>query len=58
MIADMLNNKSFNQTVTDLFIIRRKVNISVIFITQSYFALPKNVKLNSTHFFIIKVTDK
>ena len=58
MIADMLNNKSFNQTVTDLFIIRRKVNISVVFITQSYFALPKNVKLNSTHFFIIKVTDK
>ena len=48
MIANMLNNKSFNQTVTDLFIYyKKKTNF---FITKSYFALPQNAKLNSTHF--------
>ena len=56
MIADMLNNKSFNQTVIDLFIYyKKKTNF---FITKSYFALPQNAKLNSTHFFIKKFTDK
>ena len=56
MIADMLNNKSFNQTVIDLFIYyKKKTNF---FITKSYFALPQNAKLNSTHFFIKKFMDK
>lgn len=56
MIANMLNNKSFNQTVTDLFIYYKKE--TNFFITKSYFALPQNAKLNSTHFFIKKVVDK
>ena len=56
MIADKLSNKSFNQTVTDLFIYyKKKTNF---FITKSYFALPQNAKINSTLFFIKKVTDK
>ena len=53
MIADMINNKKFNPVVTELFIIGRKLNISIVFITQSYFKVPKDVRLNSTHFFIM-----
>ena len=49
MIADMLNNKKLNPIVTELFIRCRKLNISLVFITQSYFAVPKNIRLNSTH---------
>ena len=49
MIADMLNNKKLNPMVTELFIRCRKLNISLVFITQSYFAVPKNIRLNSTH---------
>ena len=55
MIADMINNKKLNPIVTELFIRGRKPNISVFFITQSYFKAPKDVKLNSTHFFIMKI---
>ena len=51
MIADMLNNKNLNPIVTELFIRDRKLNISFVFITQSYFAVPKDIRLNSTHFF-------
>ena len=51
MIADMINNKTFNPVVTELFITGRKLNILIVFITQSYFKLPKDVRLNSTHFF-------
>ena len=51
MIADMINNKKLNPIVTELFIRGRKPNISIVFITQSYFNVPKDVKLNSTHFF-------
>ena len=54
-IADMLSNKKLNPIVTELFIIGRKLNISLVFITQSYFALPKNIRLNSTHCFIMKI---
>ena len=50
MIADMINNKKLNPVVTELFIRRRKLNVSIVFITQSYFKVPKDVKLNSTHF--------
>ena len=47
-IADMLNNKKYNPMVTELFIRDRKLNISLVFITQSYFAVPKNISLNYT----------
>ena len=51
MIADMINNKKLNSVVTELFIRGRKLNISLVFITQSYFKVPKDVRLNTTHFF-------
>ena len=44
--------------MTDLFIRGRKLNISLVFITQSYFKVPKNVRLNSTHFFMMKIPIK
>ena len=58
MIADMINNKKLNSIVTELFIRGRKINISFIFITQSYFKVPKDVRNNSTHFFIMKIPSK
>ena len=58
MIADMINNKKLNPVVTELFIRGRKLNISIAFITQSYFKVPKDVGLNSTHFFIMKIPNK
>ena len=51
MIADMINNNKLNP-------IGRKLNISIVFITQSYFKVPKDVRLNSTHFFIRKIPNK
>ena len=50
MIVDMINNKKFNPLVTKLFIRGRKFNISIVFITQPYFKVPKEIRLNSTHF--------
>ena len=58
IIADMINNKKLNSIVTELFIRGRKLNISIIFITQSYFTVPKDVRLNSTYFFIMKIPNK
>ena len=58
MIADMINNKKLNSIVTELFIRGRKLNISLVFITQSYFKVPKDVRNNSTHFFIMKIPNK
>ena len=58
MIADMINNKKLNPVVTELFITGTKLNISIVFITQSYFKVPKDVRLNSTHFFIINIPNK
>ena len=58
MIANRINNKKLNSIVTELFIRGRKLNISLAFITQSYFKVPKDVRLNSTHFFIIKIPNK
>ena len=58
MIADMINNKKLDSIVTELFIRGRKLNISIVFITQSYFKVTKDVRLNSTHFFIMKVPNK
>ena len=54
MIADMLNNKKRNQVATELFIRSRKQNISLVFISQSYFAVPK-ILLNSMHYCIMKI---
>ena len=54
MIADMLSNKKRNPTVTQLL----KLNISLVFVTQSYFAVPKHIRLNSTHYFVIKISNK
>ena len=51
----MINNKKLDSIVTELFIRGRKRNISIVFITQSYFKVPKDVRLNSTHFFIMKI---
>ena len=58
MIADMINNKKLNSIVTELFIRGRKLNISLVFITQSYFKIPKDVRLNTTHYFIMKIPSK
>ena len=52
MIADMINNNKLDSIVTELFIRGRKLNISIVFITQSYFKVPKDVRLNSTHFLL------
>ena len=56
--ADMINNKRLNPLVIELFIRGRKLGISIVFITQLYFKVPKDVSLNSTHFFIMKIPNK
>ena len=58
MIADMIHNKKLNSVVTELFIRGRKLNISLLFITQSYFKSPKDVRMNTTHFFIAKISNQ
>ena len=58
MIADMLSNKKNYPIVTELFIRGRKLNIFFDFITQSYFVVPKNIILYSTHYFILKILNK
>ena len=58
MIASIMANKQFQAIVKELFIRCRKLNISLAFITQSYFLVPKDVRLNSTHFLIMKITNK
>ena len=54
----MINNKKLNPVVTELFIKGRKLKIKVVFITQSYFDVLKEVRLNTTHFFIMKIPNK
>ena len=58
MITDMIHNKKLDSIVTELFIRGRKLNISFVFITQSYFKVPKDVRLNTPHFFISKISNK
>ena len=58
MIAGMINNKKLNPVVTEFFIRGRKLDISIVFITKSYFKVPKDVRLNSAHFFIMKILDR
>ena len=52
MIADMINNKKFDSTVSELFIRGRKINISIAFISQSYFKVPRVIRINTTHFLL------
>ena len=58
MIADLIHNKKLNSIVAQLFIRGRKLNISLVFITQSYFKFPKDTRLNTSHFFIPKIPNK
>ena len=58
MIADMLSNKKRNSIATELFIRGRQLNISLVFITQSYLKVPKNVRIDTTHFFIMNIPNK
>ena len=58
MIADMLSNKKLNPIATEFFIRGRKINISCVFITESYFAVSKNIRLNSMRYFIMKIPNK
>ena len=55
MIADVLSTKKLNSIVTELFIRGRKLNSSLLFITQYYFAVPKDMRLNCMHYFLMKV---
>ena len=56
--AYMLTNKKRNKIVTELFIRGRKLNISLAFITQSYFTVPKSIRLNLAHYFVMKIPNK
>ena len=58
MIADIKTNKKFQAIIKELFIRCRKVNISLLFITQSYFSVPKDGRLNSTHYLIMKISNR
>ena len=57
-IADMVSNKKLNPIVNELFIRGRRPNVFSVFITQSYFAVPKDIMLNSMHYFIMKIQNK
>ena len=58
MIADIMSSKKFKAIIKELFIRFRKLNISIVFITQSYFRRPKDARLNSTHYVIMKIQSK
>ena len=58
MIADIVMSKTFQAIIKELFIRCRKLNISLVFIKQSYFSVPKDVRLNSTHYLIMKINNK
>ena len=58
MIAGIMTNKKFEAIIKELFIRCRKLNISLVFITQSNFSVPKDVRLNSTHYLIMKINNK
>ena len=58
MIADIMANKKFQSIIKELFIRYRKLNILLLFITQSYFSVPKDVRLNSTHYLIMKINNR
>ena len=57
-IADIMRSEKFKPKVKELFIRCRKLNISIVFITQSYFRIPKDARLNSTHYILMKIGNK
>ena len=58
MVADIMTNNKSQAIINELFIRCRKLNISLVFITQSYFSVPKDVRLNSTHYLIMKINNR
>ena len=58
MIADIMTNKKFQAIIKELFIRCRKLNISLVFITQSYLSVPEDVRLNTIHYLIMKINNK
>ena len=58
MIADIMTNKKFQAIIQELFVRCKKLNISLVFITQSYSSDPKNVRLNLTHYLIMKINNR
>ena len=58
MIPDMINNEKLNPVVSELFIRGRKLNIFILFTIESYFSVSKNIRLNTTHYFIMKIPNK
>ena len=58
IIADIMKNKKFQAIIKELFIRCRKLNIALVFITQSYFSIPKDGRLNSTHYLMMKINNK
>ena len=58
MIGDMESNKELKPIVSELFIRGRKLNISLVFLSQCYFTVPKNIQLDATHYFIMKTLNK
>ena len=58
MIVDVMSNKKFQAIIKELFSRCRKLNISLVLITQSYFSVPKDVRLNSTHYLIMKINNR
>ena len=58
MIADIEYNKDFKRITKELFYRARKVNVSIVFITQSYFSALKDARLNSTHYILMKISNK
>ena len=58
MISDIMTNKKFQSIIKELFIRCRKLNVCIVFITQSYFRTPKDARLNSTHYLLIKIQSK
>ena len=57
VIADIVSNKTFQAIMKELLIRCRKKNISLVFISQSYFSVPKDVRLNSTHYLVMKINN-
>ena len=58
IIADMDSNKNLSPILTELFLIGRKLNISLAFISQSYLKVPKTIRLNERHYYIMKIPNK
>ena len=58
MIADIMSDKKSQAIIKELFIRCRKLKISLVFIMQSYFSVPKDVRLKSTHYLIMKINNK